>query len=152
MGLNQAAQAKLGETVEQIEARYGKALKMKTDAGLEAREYKFDEKQVQVSFLGGRSVKELIMPVAVKQFSDEECLALAKALSGEEKWSGPSRELRSTTWHSGTNFLAMRIHPAAGADGFVITSAAFAEKIKSNTTGTARDLADKFGSKPAPRP
>lgn len=93
--VTQFAQARWGETGEQIEARYGKPgsrygkpLKFVKDeaSGLYATNYVFKGNDVRVVFQDGKSVAEFVEESVVL---DEDAQRLVvEAISGHKKWKG----------------------------------------------------------------
>src|ERR1700676_1792307 len=90
MALSSAAYAKLGETAQEIEARYGKPRASGTDQvdHLVWRRYLHLDYQITVRFIDGKSACEkLIHQDEAQKFPDVECLGLGKAITGETTWS-----------------------------------------------------------------
>ncbi len=90
MALSNAAFAKLGETPQEIEARYGKPKASGTDEydHLVWRRYSHLDYEITVRFIEGKSACEkLIHRDETQKFPDVECLGLGKAISGETNWN-----------------------------------------------------------------
>lgn len=81
------AQARLGETPEQIQKRYGSPSKKVLDpiCGLTTSNYLFKEYSIDVSFKDGLAVREAVKKAgrAMDLISMEEGAALVKAIGGE---------------------------------------------------------------------
>ena len=108
--LTQVASAKLGETIEEVEARYGKPKASGTDEHdhLAWRKYRYQEYEVIVRYLDGKSACEkLVHRNETLKFSDPECLGVAKAISGEADWSLFDHKGPATAWTCGDN-MALR--------------------------------------------
>ncbi len=77
------AHAKIGESPELTEKRYGKVLEIKPRAdGMEDRKYGYQDYFFRVTFRDGRSVQEIVSPKAgAFAFTDDECLELAEKVT-----------------------------------------------------------------------
>src|SRR5258708_23322924 len=104
MALSNAAFAKLGETPQEIEVRYGKPKASGTDEydHLVWRRYSHLDYEITVRFIEGKSACEkLIHRDETQKFPDVECLGLGKAIS----------------WETNGNFLDGKGVGAAGCYG-----------------------------------
>ena len=108
MALSNAAFAKLGETPQEIEARYGKPKASGTDENdhLVWRRYLHQDYEITVRFIEGKSACEkLIHKDESQKFPDVECLGLGKAISGETNWNLLDRKGVATAWVSGDTIV-----------------------------------------------
>jgi hypothetical protein len=78
------AEAKIGESPELTEKRYGKVLELKPrNDGMEDRKYGRQDYFFRVTFRDGKSVQEIVSPKAGSfPFTDDECLELAANVTG----------------------------------------------------------------------
>ncbi len=81
-------QARLGETTEQIEARYGKPseaslTKKYLQSGLPHKKYKFKNYSVVVVFHEGKSIKETVIPTEYSATGEDESIELVKSIIGD---------------------------------------------------------------------
>ena len=95
-----AAQAKIGETADQIEKRYGKVLETKArNDGMEDRKYSYDEYAVRITFLDGKSVQEIFNPKNMSFiFTDDECMELAEKATGLKVADWVKSESANNLW------------------------------------------------------
>ena len=108
MALSNAAFAKLGETPQEIEARYGKPKASGTGEydHLVWRRYSHLDYEITVRFIEGKSACEkLIHRDETQKFPDVECLGLGKAISGETNWNLLDRKGVATAWVSGDTIV-----------------------------------------------
>jgi len=108
MALCNAAFAKLGETPQEIEARYGKPKASGTDEfdRLVWRRYSHLDYEITVRFIDGKSACEkLIHRDEAQKFPDVECLGLGKAISGETNWNLLDHKGVATAWVSGDTIV-----------------------------------------------
>src|SRR5262249_3714400 len=80
LAMVQTVSANLGETPEQIQARYGKPTKGPADHGngVVRYSYQLPERVVQVEFLNGKSSLEAFQPnKGQPNYTDAQCLAVA---------------------------------------------------------------------------
>jgi hypothetical protein len=126
-------QAKLGETVKQIEVRYGAPINCSADEK-DPREkfciYNFQDNKISVTFLDAKCESETLVPVdAKKKFTDEECLALAKSLSGRTDWKKDIDNGMTSYWHTEKSEVQMfRYRKPTGPDQLGIVNHAILEK------------------------
>ena len=97
-----AAHARLGETAEQIQKRYGNPipfsiayLAVDFGSGLAQTNYVFNGYKITVVYKEGKSVKETLEHRALEMIAEEEGINLIKAISGSTnlvlngtKWTG----------------------------------------------------------------
>src|SRR5580765_1098585 len=82
-----SAAARLGETPEQLEARYGKPTFPDKFVGLPMRNYKFNDFEVMVAFQNGKSALEVWRPEdPTRDLTERECLTSANAVAGAGQW------------------------------------------------------------------
>jgi hypothetical protein len=86
-GLCLHAQARLGETINQTEARYGKPVRTFTDEGFPAMEFSFGGMKVTVDFLDGKSGQEQFAKPDEGAFSDHEIALILQANAGGKDWA-----------------------------------------------------------------
>jgi hypothetical protein len=155
MGLAGVAQAKLGETIEQIEARYGKALTTIQSAGATINVYSVGGNKVEVRFLNAKAEMETVKLNGEKmKISDELCMMFAETMTGRTDWKKGKSGLTLTSWTSSTNFMAMRESKPLGSDVFQVMSTAWADHESAIKKMSIKALADEFGAsvKANPRP
>jgi hypothetical protein len=98
-----AAHANLGETFEQIGARYGKPVKKLPDPSAVIYEYQFNQRFIFVEYMDGRSSSEGIRaPKDYPQYSENSVFAIARAVSGNTNWIQSIHDDEGTYWF-GTN-------------------------------------------------
>lgn len=86
-----SARAKLGETPEQIEARYGKHILRQTNELGDFRHYAWHEHAVKILFANGHSIEEEISGTTAKPFIETpEMLSFAKTATGRDDWKQTS--------------------------------------------------------------
>ena len=84
VGLALSSHAKIGESPELIEKRYGKAVETRQrNDGMEDKKYSFENYTIRVTFRDGKAVQEIINPKDTTFiFTDDECMELAKKVTG----------------------------------------------------------------------
>ncbi len=96
--------AKLGDTRQQIEARYGKSFYYITndDSPIIVGTYSYLGYQVEVAFLNGRSAREDAVSNDPKaKFSASECMTLAALFSGRTNWTNILDASNRSEWIAG---------------------------------------------------
>lgn len=99
----QIAFANLGETSEQIQARYGKPTKGPIDHGngVVRYSYQLPDRVVQVEFLNGKSSLEAFQPnKGQPNYTDAQCMAIAVFVSGTTNWTVLGNDGEQTDWIS----------------------------------------------------
>jgi hypothetical protein len=81
------AHARLGETVAEIDKRYGSRIATNHIDDLVIYTYHFKEYSVAVTFLDSKSVFEKITALPPRYLSDEECESLFKNVGREGQWT-----------------------------------------------------------------
>jgi TPR repeat protein len=145
---------KIGESVEQVALRYGKALDFKDVSGLTSGTYSFQNTTVTVVYYKDKSAGESIIPVDEdRKFSDEECLALAAALTGQANWKASSLTNDpadpNKTWLA-DGFIAERQVLPSKVDKFSVTTQELADYLKEDRARKIKEFADKFSETPPP--
>jgi hypothetical protein len=110
------ARANLGETYDQINARYGQPVKLlhapDGDTAKSSYEYQFNDRRIYVNFLGGKSVGESIRAGA-HELSDETALAIATKISGATNWTEMKRTPDEVIWFGSMTSVSLQHHPDA---------------------------------------
>lgn len=86
MLISTTAQAKLGDTVAQIEARYGKAITNAEPITAGAKRYKYEGYEIEVVFLNGKSCCEDISGTEKKPVEFNDTLAFGFSIGGRKDW------------------------------------------------------------------
>src|ERR1700677_637619 len=140
-------QAKRGETVPQIEARYGNPLTVLPGPPLPTRTYRFEGFEIVVSFLDGVAVSEDMRPEARdRKLSNEMCLGLAAALTGKTNWlQKEAQPPANISWNIGGDFRARKTELGA-YDEFSVDNKAYLDEIAKQTRARDQALVAAFGA------
>ncbi|EEF60626.1 hypothetical protein Cflav_PD6217 [Pedosphaera parvula Ellin514] len=99
--------AKLGETVAQVETRYGKPTNIFKDPYSEWRTYEYQGYGVMVDYIEGKDLSEQFFFEEKHKITDAECIALAKEITGvtnvEWKLKINASEPRRKVWEAETS-------------------------------------------------
>ncbi len=101
-----SASARIGETVEQIEQRYGRAVSSPNRklAPVEIRVYRFSGMIIAVSFIDGCSEGEAFSKADESEFTTNEINLLLEANAGGMKWSKSADiSVSAKTWSTDGN-------------------------------------------------
>lgn len=81
-----SASARLGETAEEIQTRYGKPILPTQPTvgiyGLSSTNYLFKGYEITVNFKNGKSIRESVKPKAKSELTEAECFELVKNIGG----------------------------------------------------------------------
>jgi len=147
--LTVGAQAKLGETLEEIEARYGKPISIppaNEKVPLEHRLYKANAYQIMVVYVDKKSAMEqMVIPQdSTNQISVAQAKAFAGAVTGVKEWTFLKDNYH---WRGGEYTLGLttnqRIATVLGKT--YLTAQAAAKKQMSKD---AKAIEDAFGGSP----
>ncbi len=126
-GCPSLAVANLGESLRQINARYGKPVhklpdSMVNDPAVSIYRYEFNGRRIFVEFMQGKSVSETIRaPQASPHFSEKVCLAMAAQISGKTNWTEMTRSAQSIVWVAGDTTATLNLNPTT-PDYFFVSS------------------------------
>lgn len=98
------AQARLGETEEQLAKRYGVVVKVETNGEMKTLDFNFGEYLIVAKCRGGKSVAELAyLKKKGVDFAEDVALAVAAKMTGSTNWIVLNSEAWEKTWVTGTN-------------------------------------------------
>jgi hypothetical protein len=104
-----SALAVLGESIAEVETRYGHATQVLPSSTDERRVYLHGDIELDILFVGGKSLRETIHhPGKAQRLDLDECLAWMKELSGKGDWKLKSGSETAASWRSG-DLLAAKI-------------------------------------------
>jgi TPR repeat protein len=144
-------QAKLGETPEQIEARYGRPIDVFAGTPLAKRTYRFEGYGIGVIYLNGVSVAESLEASGRdKGLSDQTCLGLASALTGKTNWvAGADAIPLTASWSSKPDCFALKTG-VNGYDQLTVYNSAYSGELEKETKAKDKALFAAFGSEVSP--
>jgi TPR repeat protein len=138
---------KIGETVAEIQARYGKALNPGTFMGRPSWHHDFGDFIVMVVYDNSKSVMEGVIPKAEdRSLTDTETLAMIKAMTGSTNWTklGYSDPI-DTEWKSPDGFCARRHNSLVKTEHLVVMTQSFHDAIDTAAAKGTQDMAARFG-------
>lgn len=140
------AQAKLGETEAEIQARYGKPKVDNFIDGQKTRVYDFKPFTVLVMYSGGRSETESIVCPNGMHLSDNQCLSLMEVVGGSGPWNKlASDRIFETHWETESGLYAWRTHDNIKPDRLVITTKAAVIRMGQSSANKEKGIAAQFG-------
>jgi hypothetical protein len=118
--------AKLGESVPEMDARYGKPTGILESGPDERRVYRQGDYELDILFVNGTSLRETVHRSGHNHhFSMAECLHWAKAMSDTDNWKLISPNVSNTRWTSGPLLAAKITRTDEASDYFSVYGKGF---------------------------
>jgi TPR repeat protein len=147
--------AKLGETVAEIEARYGKGTEADHPIwGLSGRIYSFKGFEIIVVFDAGKCIIECLSSQKSNQrMDDAEALSLASAIAGDKPWKKqPYNEMLTDFWRQdGGPAFAMRCTELFKSDQLYVGKISALNRMQRKIEADKQKTASAF-SEPVAKP
>jgi hypothetical protein len=120
--------ARIGETLEQLNKRYGRPVQAKHQ-GIETYRYSFRGFSVLVGLEQGRSQCEIYQKADRSRMSEAEILGLLEVNAGTSPWSAdPDESLKSYTYWSQDKKTRVAIYDLSG-HSLIVTSKPFLPRL-----------------------
>ena len=141
---NHSAFANLGETVAEVDARYGKPVEIASSATDQRRIYRREGLEFDILIVSGESLRETVhRPGKDNHLTPEECLQWAKTLSGAADWKLETGNELSAVWKTGGLLAAKARRPDDGSDYFSVYGRGFMAYFQSKQRSDGRSSANR---------
>jgi len=140
------AHGRLGDTEQQLIARYGAPANVSTNDGLRSVTFRFKEYWVQARLREGRSVAEFAyLRSREARFTEDAALAIASQIAGATNWSEASSGLWEKTWViKPPGLYASMNRPSGKPNSVMVTTFAELERESAKDRKARTKAADGF--------